>query len=527
MNCYVLLDAIGIQKYIFDTNTLRIIIGASQLLAKWQSRCKENWKRNVIVSAGGNILARFETYEDAVNFKQDAIGKAPPGIDVAWAIVKPKENQTDQQIMQELQKEVARFKCGDRESSAYDRTFFEQVEPGCRYCGIRSKDGNEKLDPHAEKDLPACKECRIRYAAGKKTDSKDTAIGRLWCHVAEKGFDPPFPSDLEELTRKEKSSEKSGEAACDLLAVAVVDLNDMGEILRLELEKNGFEGLKHFSETLQQNIDQIFCKIADKIKDDKRWFGHKTKAAGNFLRLHPLLLGGDDMVLAMPAPLWPEFIENLLGGLAEKGYPACAGVVVAKHTFPINRLVEMAEELTGSAKSLVRFNKLQHPGDMENPENQCAIDWHVHQESAFGSPLAIRKKHFVMKGERFPPNENIGEEIIQIATDKPYSLNQFFSLIESKNQISKISNSKLFGLYTAIRSGTQATRDFMTYVLLRDENERLDKYEPLWNEMLNINSQWPFWEDFSANGGDGQPCKSTTADVLELLFLTRPEDEGD
>ncbi|EFI34760.1 hypothetical protein Dthio_PD2136 [Desulfonatronospira thiodismutans ASO3-1] len=525
MQHYVLLDAIGIQKYIFDTNTLRIIIGASQFLDKWQQECSKRWPGNVLVSGGGNILAVFDNKTDADSFRKEAINIAPAGMEIAWANAEGKPGETgpgsDNAIWNELQKRISLFKSGNRDFSDYDQTFFQPVTPGCHYCGVRSRDGKGALDDYNNKKQPVCSVCRPRYDKGGRTGDVSTSMGKLWEYVGNKQFDPPFPLDLADLTRKENTAENVGEASHDLMAVVVVDLNDMGEKIKDVVNKEGFKGLNSFSQQLKLDIDEVFAALTDDFTPKSEWCGRKANDC--FLRLRPLLLGGDDMALAMPAPLWPEFVNNLLRGLAGKGYPACAGVVVAKHTFPINRLVEMAEELVGSAKAMVRYRKKIAGESALSAEYQCAVDWHVHQETAFGSPLAIRKKHFVTKGLRFSRDHQAGEAIIQAATCRPYLLQDFSDLTETGRKLSVISNSKLFALYNALRSGCQATRDFLTYVLLRDDNEKLTSYSPVWAEVLKNQSKWPMWEDFSGPDMDVQACRTQMPDVLELLFLTRPD----
>lgn len=527
MSHYILLDAMSIQRYIFDTNKLRIIIGASQRLAAWQHACKQKWPNHVLVSAGGNVLARFESEQAALAFKDQAKNMAPPGMDIAWAMAQ--EAGADIAVWDALQVELTRYKCGDRPPQDYDQSLYQPFIPGCRYCGVRPEDGKGLLDPHGNEKQPVCAVCRTRYGEGKKEPPQaDTAIGKLWQYVKGKGVSTPFPAKLEDVVRKKEMPARAGESAYDLLAVVVVDLNDMGTRLHEVVKKNGFAALGEFSEKLQEDLNKVFRVVLNGVIPDQDWLGHG--GGEQFLRFRPLLLGGDDIALAIPAPLWPAFVSRLLNELAPRGYPACAGVTVAKHTFPINRLVEMSEELVGSAKALVRYqNQQEQITDKKNDVTACcALDWHVHQQTAFDSPLAIRKKQYVFEGDRnlgFEREDKNSVPVIQVATAKPYMLADFQCLLTEGEKLKKsIPRGKLFALYSALRDGCQATRDCLVRMFLRNENQQLGKYKVLWDKLCK--DQWPLWVDFQEGSRTKeQPCYTEMADILELLLLTDTQGE--
>ena len=86
---YVVLDAMGIQDYVFKTNRLKVILGASLCLARWQYSCKKKIHFDELISsAGGNVFAVFNNKAEALKFKEGCIGDAPPGLEIAWAMEK-------------------------------------------------------------------------------------------------------------------------------------------------------------------------------------------------------------------------------------------------------------------------------------------------------------------------------------------------------------------------------------------------------------------------------------------------------
>ena len=184
---YVLLDAIGIQSYIFQTNTLKIILGSSLSLAQWQKRCETICTRNngnLITSAGGNVLAEFNSKTDAEKFRQECIKKAPPDMKIAWAEAEEQRNDVDTWIM--LQREIARYKAGDREPNDYP-LMKDKGLPGCLHCGLRPKDHGEKKD---EKDI--CSVCRTLYNRGNDLNKNAKNAKRVDITCIESLYEIPF-----------------------------------------------------------------------------------------------------------------------------------------------------------------------------------------------------------------------------------------------------------------------------------------------------------------------------------------------
>ncbi|MCD6293952.1 MAG: hypothetical protein J7M20_03290, partial [Deltaproteobacteria bacterium] len=143
--------------------------------------------------------------------------------------------------------------------------------------------------------------------------------------------------------------------------------------------------------------------------------------------------------------------------------------------------------------------------------DQCALDWHVHQETTMVDPLNSRKRKAVMEIEK--------EREYSVSTGKPYTLEEFKTLLEKAAKWEKIpSNRKLFALYTALCRGPEATRETLKYIFLRRENETGTFYRPLWDAMFAINGDYPLWQE--TNYGENLKIyHSEVADQLELRWL--------
>jgi len=112
--------------------------------------------------------------------------------------------------------------------------------------------------------------------------------------------------------------------------------------------------------------------------------------------LIPLMLGGDDLLVVCRAELALPFIVTLCDALADLQMDADGfkltlgvGVVLAKHTIPIHRLHEVAEQLAGSAKR--RFRGLQENG----AEPPSVIDWAVYNTAWVDDPEEVRRRDWL------------------------------------------------------------------------------------------------------------------------------------
>jgi hypothetical protein len=114
--------------------------------------------------------------------------------------------------------------------------------------------------------------------------------------------------------------------------------------------------------------------------------------------LIPLMLGGDDLLLACRAEIALPFVVTLCEALDElqcdnDGFKLTlgVGVVFAKHTIPIHRLHEVAEQLASSAKRRFRGRKEGDP--------KCSVvDWAVFSTAWVDEPEEVRRRDWLRGG---------------------------------------------------------------------------------------------------------------------------------
>jgi CRISPR RNA silencing complex Cmr2 subunit-like protein len=111
--------------------------------------------------------------------------------------------------------------------------------------------------------------------------------------------------------------------------------------------------------------------------------------------LIPLMLGGDDLLLLSRAEIALPFIVTLCAELDaiqkdDGGFKLTlgVGVVFAKHTIPIHRLHEVAEQLASSAKR--RFRGLK-----DGEAKRSVVDWAVYSTAWINDPGEVRRRDWL------------------------------------------------------------------------------------------------------------------------------------
>lgn len=113
--------------------------------------------------------------------------------------------------------------------------------------------------------------------------------------------------------------------------------------------------------------------------------------------LIPLMLGGDDLLLVCRAETALPFVVTLCETLAMLQREQASkfeltlgvGVVIAKHTIPVHRLHEIAEQLASSAKR--RFRGFKEAGE----KCRSVVDWAVYSTAWVDEPEDVRRRDWL------------------------------------------------------------------------------------------------------------------------------------
>ena len=408
-------DTVGIQNYIFGTNSLAQNVGASYLVeCATKDRVYEslpdgnNLKKNgqhwqinpeakiendtslaaeLVYSGGGNSLILFRCIDDARAFTKKftrGLLMDAPGLRV---VVEHYEfdwdafplGGEDGAVTRLLQRTI---KTKSRLGMSYPPAGLS-VTTECAYTGEAASalEGTTLISAEVEAKLKAA----------------EIAHERLIARVDFHGFPPP-PRDFEQLvgTRNEKR----------FIAVIHADGNRMGERVESLAEMHQAPGdgnrdyihvMRAFSDSignaashaLQKTVDWLVGKVIPPLNPNL----YMDHYIGSILLKHdqnnhpvlpfrPIVFGGDDITFVSDGRLGLQVAAVYLSELRKKKlsdgktFECRAGVAVVKTHYPFSRAYDMAEELCASARTFVdRFGG-------------SAIDWHF---SASGMALDLKE----------------------------------------------------------------------------------------------------------------------------------------
>lgn len=344
----------GIQSYIFSTNKLKEIIGASeiieQLCTTWFDEFinGNNLKGEKYLNAAGNI--RFKSDKKTIQkiFKKyhKILLKNAPGVPFSQAVVEITE--CDAVAIDKLDKKLN----AQRNSPMYAFDLGIMVRGKARRTGDAATfktDADNKLTD---------------IVTGLKFTNADSKA----LETKTKLDNVSYPSEFSKIAKDGKHS---------WLALVHIDGNGMGnrinEIITNPEKENIFEKLASFSEAVgKSTIEAYKCAVKAIIPlVDENYSKNKPIE----LPMRPIILGGDDLTVIIRADLALKFTEVFLTEFEKRtklcidggiGLTACAGIAFVKEKFPFHYSAHLAEELCGFAKdeskreaSCLQFQRVQ------------------------------------------------------------------------------------------------------------------------------------------------------------------------
>lgn len=373
----------GIQSFIFQTNKLKDIVGASDLVKRI---CKEEFAKlvygksvnlkendvwvlkedpNSILSAAGNIKYIFEDEEKCKKVVREFPKKVlelAPGITISQAVVSYDNEDGFAHAIDDLEKKLK----AQRNRPVQSLTLGLMGIPRSRKTGLPAveKEGDDFLDAGTKAKRDCLKKMELdpeeKYFGIEGLSINDVAV------------------DLDKMTEKN-----------DWIAVVHIDGNGLGEVVqKIGRDKKNF---KEFSEKLDESTITAASKA----------YG-KTIASLKFEKgvpYRPIVLGGDDHTFICRADLAVEytrvFLKNFeeqtkskLSEILEKGecgfnhLTACAGIAFVKSSYPFYYACDLAETLCLEAKKDARKDKhrIYKTSDFKGLAPSCLL-FHKVQDS--------------------------------------------------------------------------------------------------------------------------------------------------
>ncbi len=328
----------GIQGFIFQTNSLKDIVGGSELVEKI---CTTLFTSHYlqggtpIINAAGNIKCIYDKQEECqktvMEFPKTVMTLAP-GITISQAVVKVTEEELKKHFSETMDSLENRLKIQRNKPSKSMTIGFMGVERS-RTTGLPAtkNDGKEFLDEGTlqKRDLSI---------GGKAT------IALCEKSFGEKELSPKnIALNIEDLTEKN-----------DWIAIIHADGNGLGQVL--SKYSSSLEKLRTFSDNLDQATQQAARAAFKKVYTNKDY----TQKSIIF-PFRPVVLGGDDMTMICKASLAIEYAKIYLQEFeaatkqklgADNGLTACAGIAFVKSSYPFHYGYELAETLCGQAKKV-------------------------------------------------------------------------------------------------------------------------------------------------------------------------------
>lgn len=435
-----ILDIDSIQSYIFNTNRLKTIIGASWLIDHINADEEEgNTYRliresdaEIIYSAGGNTKLIFPSCKSAETFEQK-IKKvySKYGISVTTHIHEIEGNPDEIEIERNItpaEKILAQKKYNKSNPSHLPASPFFKL---CELCG---KGYAEAIRKDRRDDIVICPICDQKFGnAGKPL--------RLF-------HDYKFFADIQEM-----KTEK------DMIAVVVMDGNNMSDkIKRLDTS----DDLKNFANKTEEIVKKAFDACLMNIFPE-------DKEKKEFNSIRPLIIGGDDICLIIDAVHALDFVQQFTEKVekksqafpklfGEQGIAFSSGILFIKKNYPFNFAHRIAESLLRSAKRFSREN-----GDCSS------IDFHVLLSSSGDEIEKTRAREY-----------EYGDHVL---TQKPFRTD---GMAEYKKNVGRLNNrlarSKVKYLRQTLRRSREASMVEMLKLALRMEEKPREDYIALLNK---------------------------------------------
>lgn len=358
----------GIQEFIFQTNKLQEIVGASELVEEicghfFKDQVGAKFKEeNLLVGAAGNIKYIFDSKDECASvarkFPQAVMEKAN-GITISQAVVEVGKHEDDIQELENRLRVQRNKTITIRDNAGLMATETARRTGGTGFKYVK----DEILDKGQIQKLEASKIANKRL-------TKDIFNTQEFAAEA-------FPFDIGQIIKKETNQ--------SWIAVIHADGNSLGKkLIKMGYMLKGTGGQKAFK-SFSEKLDEA-TKAATRIAFDEVVAKAVEKEELQKIPFRPVLLGGDDLTAIIRGDLALDFTHVFLDAFEKEtervfasfdsdngitkplfsaGLTACAGVAYIKANYPFHYGVTLAESLCQEAKKVSKkFNEAHSPSSI-------------------------------------------------------------------------------------------------------------------------------------------------------------------
>lgn len=411
----------GIQGYIFETNKLKEIAGASELIEQictkeFKEHCKNKKiafnDLDLLISAAGNIKYKFENKTDCEKIVYDFpkyIKTKAPGIILSQAVVEYESNLV--KAIGDLEKKL-KAKRNMQDLPIGNALMISERARKTGKAGYR-RDRDDKV-------LDIEQNAKIKFA--------DKVAGISEKLTGDKVKPEDFPFEVDELSSGKKGSD-------NWIAVIHADGNSLGKLIQKftkKVDENVVAAVfKEFSVKLEEATKKSAQKAYNDVVKDK--IGNKAKPP-----IRPIIIGGDDLTVIIRGDLALDFTNVYLKAfeentkaefkdLAEKykisdlqnGLTACAGISFIKPKYPFHYAVSLAESLCTESKNV---SKAKYEG-------KSCLNFHKVQSSFVDDFKTIQERELTANGLHLYRGPYFIEKV-----DGKFSIDELLKKIKVINQ---------------------------------------------------------------------------------------------
>ncbi|MEM5871928.1 MAG: hypothetical protein QW051_03580 [Candidatus Aenigmatarchaeota archaeon] len=348
----VLVDTVSIQEYIFSSNKLKEIIGASYIV----ERLYENDMCDVLLQhfngkyaigyiGGGNALVFFESVNIAREFIKEFskyVLENSPGIRLSFGINENFDHQNFKQSMRELHENL-KFNKNSYFPNVLTRNFGFTLE--CK----RSRRAVEIFNGKTFEDEGLISKVSLtKLKASEK--AKEELFGKIVSSEITESFS--FAYELEDVADDKDP----------YIAVIHIDGNKIGEKLS---KCNSIGEIRSFSSLIDEVTKKAFEDTVKSIIDflkkdnDSSSFKKDERNGKTILPLRPIIIAGDEITVISKGNIGIFFVEKYmkffekysLESMGSREKLTCsAGVSIVKQKFPFYKAYSIAEFALNKAK---------------------------------------------------------------------------------------------------------------------------------------------------------------------------------
>ncbi|MDT7924202.1 MAG: HD domain-containing protein [Chlorobiota bacterium] len=540
--CLLMGDTDAIKGYVYETQALPEIRGASQILVELEDEVRKLFRSELVeeclIYCGGGGFLAIVPASMAGNLKQEIERLYLERTQVATVTVASSEPlgyvqfsrglapHTDEEVRNLSGQRVAgdllfshfealltdrtkRKNFGELVSALTGRLqqakrmrelapFFETL-PVYRRCDSCGKRAAQKWDVTKEEWL--CEVCNQKRQKGRQERRDFVTAFQEWARQKQ-GFEGKFrhPEDLDTLA-----------GAGGRIALLYADGNNMGELLQLMPSPASY---RHFSQVLESATrDSLFAAIWTVFGEDR------LKDASQPVPFEIIALGGDDVVVIVPAEygwvlalqLLKEFenhpgIQRLEQELTERlgesilrrpiSLTLSAGLAIADVKYPVSFLFALAEGLLKQAKKLARERRTS---------TLCHL-W-------LRAPVISEKADAVLDA-LYKRNS---QQQTAMLTARPYTREDAEKLTNLAQQLTELPTTQRRTLAEALERGVHVSLNYALYQAARRKGRQevlLRAFEELGSLLDRTQTGFWFWRNVPQEG-----WKTTLLDALELVEL--------